>query len=86
MKQHIHQLLIKGEYSEFYLKCSDFKKIMRYYPSTYEYELFTSDPAETQKQNRFLNYSKQMGWTLEQSIKAYARLKYEEDIFISSSI
>jgi conjugal transfer ATP-binding protein TraC len=44
----------KGNYSEFRIVTDFYKKILRYYPTFKEYELFTTDYFEIQNQNAFL--------------------------------
>jgi len=45
----------KGEYSEFYYKSDAHRKVMRYYPTFKELEVFGSEKEQTQKMLKFIN-------------------------------
>ena len=44
---------VKGDYSESYFKTEDLRKVIRYYPSKLEYELFTTEPKEVETIEEF---------------------------------
>ena len=76
-KKKISSLVTKkGEYSEFYLKTSVNRKILRYLPSELEYELFTSDYEENLRQQAFFEHLTKVGFDFNKIIEAWVRIKY----------
>ena len=65
----------KGNFSEFLLLSETLKKIMRYYPSEIEYELFTSDKNDNNSLEEYLEET-QKYFGFKKSIINYTSLKY----------
>lgn len=67
----------KGQYSEFYLKSENHKKILKYVPTNFEYELFTSDYLDNKDQGRFMNMIEKLGYSFKEQLNMWVRFKYE---------
>lgn len=64
----------KGEYSEFLLLSENIKKPVRYYPTPFEYQLFTSDRGDN---NQFEYYLEEKGKFIpfKEAIKNFTKIK-----------
>lgn len=65
----------RGHYSEFYLKTSENRKILRYFPTQLEYELFTSSSEDNLKIYKFMD-SNLKYFDYPQSIQRWVDFKY----------
>ncbi|MBD66521.1 MAG: hypothetical protein CME62_15015 [Halobacteriovoraceae bacterium] len=65
----------KGNFSEFLLLSETLKKIMRFYPSEIEYEIFTSDKNDNNSLEKYLEET-QRYFGFKKSIINYTSLKY----------
>jgi hypothetical protein len=65
----------KGRYSEFYYKSADHRKILRYFATPLEIELFNTTPGADEGLKSFV-YEYQNYFSLQECIEKYVRLKY----------
>jgi hypothetical protein len=66
---------IKGEYSEFYYKSHKYRKILRYYPTLKELEVFSSDLDQTNKMLSYIESQKQF-FSISECVNQWVRNKY----------
>ena len=65
---------VDGKYSEFYYKSSTCKKVIRYFPTPKEFEVFRSGEEEQERILKYINWSiTERGLTVDQSINSYVR-------------
>ena len=67
--------LKKGDYSSFYIKSEVKRKIVYYYPTIFEYELFTSNFEDNQSFTLFLEKNREY-FSFQENFKNYINLKY----------
>lgn len=66
---------VKGEYSEFYYKSDIHRKIMRYYPTLKELEVFKSGNVESDQMLKYIREKLEL-FTVDEAINLWVRDKY----------
>lgn len=66
---------IKGEYSEFYYKSEKFRKVLRYYPTRYELEVFSSDSENNKAFFAFLAENSRY-FSIDECVDSWVRFKH----------